>query len=177
MPRLGPKPALRIYTLVLFWSVFVFWVGFNFGTREATLGEASQRLLQPTPRPDSSSYRGKPGTRLNNTEPVLDLVPKKRSGNARKGREEETSIITEDSPLFTVQIGAVRTKAEGHQLLMNLEEKGHHGRLVPPSSSGQLYRVWVGEWEGESQAKQIEEMLKNDGFSTYVRKRDHRQLQ
>lgn len=176
MPHLGAKQTLKIYSLVLFWSAFVFWVGFTVGAREPTLGEAGDRPLQASPRPESYSYQGETSTPLTNAEPGFNLVPRKTSGNSGKGREEELSIIAEDQPFFTVQIGAVRTKAEGRQLLMNLEEKGHHGRLIPPSGSGQFYRVWVGEWEGESQAKQIEKVLKRDGFSTYLQKRDHRQL-
>ncbi len=176
MPRLGAKQTLKVYSLVLFWSVFIFWAGFMLGTREALPGEGQDRAHQPSPRPVLPSNRGVPDPAFVDSQPVLNLVRSEMSGDAGEAKEEELSMVAADRAFHTVQIGAVKTEAEGRQLLMKLEAKGHHGHLVPPSDSGVFYRVWVGEWAGESQAKQMEQLLKSDGFSTYVRKRGHPQL-
>ena len=175
MSRLEPKQTLTVYALVLCWSVLVFWAGFNFGVRK------------PAPEPMSAeTTRFSAGTkpRLHRTapestsqDPVLEFEssPHETAARLEGGSSEadpETQTGTDKPqvrpPLHTVQIGAVRTEAEGHVLLGRLGEKGHRGRIVPPATDD-LYRVWVGQFGSEAAAAEMEETLKSDGFSTFVR--------
>ncbi len=173
MSRLGAKQTLKVYSLVLSWSVFVFWAGFTFGTREPVPGPGQDRSLQLSAESLSPLYRSPPRPRPLTPEPVVDPVPPEMFPS--NGEEIELELPTlEPAPAYhTVQVAAVRTQAEGRHLLMKLGAKGHHGRIVPPSGSGGFYRVWVGECEGESEAREIEETLKKDGFSTYLRRTAH----
>ena len=117
MPRLGAKQTLKVYSLVLFWSVFVAWAGFSLGTREETSEQGLDRVHHPFSRPVSSSYRGVSGPPLVNAEPELNPVSSETSGDSREARKEKFFMVAADPAFHTVQIGAVRTEAEGRQLV------------------------------------------------------------
>ena len=176
MARLGPKQTLTVYALVLCWSVLVFWAGFTFGIRKPELGPmggesprfsagvtsrvhptAPQRAYQDPVRESESSPH--------ESAAAMEVRGSVADPEAQTGTDKPEAV----PPLYTVQIGAVRTEAEGHLLLGRLGEKGHRGRIVRPATSGGFYRVWVGQFGSEAAAAEMEEALKSDGFSTFVR--------
>ncbi len=174
MARLGAKQTLTAYAMVLCWSVLVFWAGFSFGVRKAPHrigkeipGFAAGKKSRAFPRATKSAFQD----RLVESEPP-PLETALAPGSSGEDMDPEAPASTdkpEAVPVHTVQIGAVRTEAEGYLLLGRLGARGHQGRIVPPSTSGGFYRVWVGEFENEAAAHEMEESLKGDGFSTYVR--------
>lgn len=176
MSRLGPRQTLTVYALVLCWSMLVFWAGFSFGIRKPArdpMGEESDRFSggaksrvhpavaestfqDPFPESESSPHETVAGLEVRGTD---------ADRGVRTGTDRPETV----PPVHTVQIGAVRTEAEGHVLLGRLGASGHRGRIVPPLTSGGFYRVWVGQFGSEDAAAEMEKTLKSDGFSTFVR--------
>ncbi len=175
MSRLGPKQTLTVYALILCWSALVFWAGFTFGIRKPApdpMGEESTRFpagtksrVHPT-TPESTFQDPVPESESSphETAAALEVRSSVADPEAQAGTDGPEAV----APVHTVQIGAVRTEAEGHLLLGRLGERGHQGRIVPPSTDD-FYRVWVGKFGTEAAAAQMEETLKSDGFSTFVR--------
>jgi len=88
---------------------------------------------------------------------------------------EETSATVEDSkpsPLsaYTIQVGAFTRKVDARQLLVRLEAKGHSAVVQNFTAEDPYYRVWVGEFKTPQQAAETNELLRQEGFSTYIRK-------
>ena len=88
---------------------------------------------------------------------------------------EETSATVEDtkpSPLnaYTIQVGAFTRKVDARQSLVRLEAKGHSAIVRNSTGEDPYYRVWVGEFETPQQAAEMNELLRQDGFLTYIRK-------
>ena len=87
---------------------------------------------------------------------------------------EEISTNAEDSkpdPLsaYTIQVGALTREADARQLLVRLEVKGHSAMVRNPTSEHPYYRVWVGQFETPQQAAETNELLREEGFSTYIK--------
>ncbi len=176
MPLLGPKQTLTVYALVLGWSVLAFWAGFSFGIREPGPGPMSGESLRFSagthPRVHPTVLKETFQDPVRGSEPsphetaaALEARGSVADPEAQAGTEKPEAV----APIHTVQIGAVRTEAEGHLLLSRLGERGHRGRIVPPVTSGGFYRVWVGQFGSKAAAAEMEETLKGDGFSTFVR--------
>ena len=88
---------------------------------------------------------------------------------------EETSATVEDSkpsPLnaHTIQVGAFTRKVDARQLLVRLEAKGHSAVVRNSTAEDPFYRVWVGQFRTPQQAAETNELLRQEGFSTYIRK-------
>ena len=176
MSRLGAKQTLTVYALVLCWSVLVFWAGFSFGTRKPAPDPRGEEILGFSAGKKSRAYPPAPKSALQDllmesqsARPETATMLEVAGGDALPETEMRPDNPREESVFHTVQIGAVRTQAEGRELLGRLGARGHRGRIVPPSTSGGFYRVWVGEFENEAAAHEMEENLKSDGFSTYLR--------
>ena len=176
MSHLGAKQTLTVYALVLCWSVLVFWAGFSFGTRkpapdpmgEEILGFSAGKKSRAFPIAPELAFQD-PLMESESARPETAAALEVRGSDAHPEAETRTDAAKGGSVFHTVQIGAVRTEAEGRELLGRLGARGHRGRIVPPSNSGGFYRVWVGEFESEAAAHEMEENLKSDGFSTYLR--------
>ena len=88
---------------------------------------------------------------------------------------EETSATAEDSkpsPLsaYTIQVGAFTREVDARQLLVRLEAKGHSAMVRNSTSEHPYYRVWVGQFKTPQQAAETNELLRQEGFSTYITK-------
>ena len=88
---------------------------------------------------------------------------------------EETATTIEDSnpsPLsaYTIQVGALTRKVDARQLLVRLEAKGHSANVRNSTGEDPYYRVWVGQFKTPQQAAETNESLRQEGFSTYIRK-------
>ncbi len=87
---------------------------------------------------------------------------------------EETSASAEDSkprPLstYTIQVGALSREVDARQLLVRLEAKGHSAIVRNSTGEDPYYRVWVGQFKTPQQAAETNELLRQEGFSTYIR--------
>ncbi len=87
---------------------------------------------------------------------------------------EETSASAEDSkpsPLstYTIQVGALTREVDARQLLVRLEAKGHSAIVRDYTNEHPYYRVWVGQFKTPQQAAETNELLRQEGFSTYIR--------
>lgn len=94
------------------------------------------------------------------------------SGDAPAGgapAEKTTGAAPSPRRFVTVQVGALSTMGEARQMMIRLEAKGYLGRLVEPAEPGDFFRVWVGEFDSEAEARGLEERLKSDDFPTYVK--------
>jgi len=75
---------------------------------------------------------------------------------------------------FTIQLGALKTDAEARKLVADLKQHGYTGIIDPPSGRDTYYRVRVGGYETRDAAVRAEALLKNEGFSTFVKKIERR---
>ncbi len=89
-------------------------------------------------------------------------------------REETTTTaeVSKPSPLsaYTIQVGALTREADARQLLVRLEAKGHSAIVRNSTSEHPYYRVWVGQFDTPQQAAETNELLRQEGFSTYITK-------
>ena len=88
---------------------------------------------------------------------------------------EETSGTVEDSkpsPLsaYTIQVGALTREVDARQLLVRLEAMGHLAIVRNFTGEDPYYRIWVGQFKTPQQAAETNELLRQEGFSTYIRK-------
>jgi len=88
---------------------------------------------------------------------------------------EETSATVEDSKLsplsaYTIQVGALTREVDARQLMVRLEAKGHSAVVRNSTGEDPYYRVWVGQFKTPQQAAETNELLRQDGFLTFIRK-------
>ena len=116
-----------------------------------------QRVTVPTdPEEESEPSRG--------VSPVPEEITR-----------EETSATVEDSkpsPLsaYTIQVGAFTREVDARQLLVRLEAKGHSAMVRNSTGEDPYNHVWVGQFKTPQQAAETNELLRQEGFSTYIRK-------
>ena len=84
-----------------------------------------------------------------------------------KGQEEEKEKLRK---LYTVQVGALTVEEDAQEILNRLENKGYPGILRVPSGEDRYYRIWVGQFQGVKEARNLEKRLREDGFLTYLKK-------
>ena len=89
--------------------------------------------------------------------------------------EEETSATAKDSKTssveaYTIQVGAFTREAAARKILVRLEAKGHSAVVRNSTAEDPVYRVWVGEFKTPQQAAEKNELLRQEGFSTYIQK-------
>lgn len=68
-------------------------------------------------------------------------------------------------PRYTIQVGAFRNKVYADNLLLRLKRQGFPAEL---SFNGTLYRVLVGNYPELEQAVEMEQRLKNRGYTTFL---------
>lgn len=69
------------------------------------------------------------------------------------------------SPNYTVQVGAFRNKIYADNLLLRLKRQGYPAYI---DFAGNLYRVRVGNYDELDQAVDMEQRLKNRGYTTFL---------
>lgn len=84
-----------------------------------------------------------------------------------KGQEKEKEQLRK---LYTVQVGALTVEEDAREILNRLEGKGYPGMLRAPSGEDRYYRIWVGQFQGVKEARNLEKRLREDGFLTYLKK-------
>ncbi len=110
------------------------------------------------------------------TDPEEESEPSQGvSAAAEEITREETSATVEDfetSSLeaYTVQVGAFTLEVDARQTLVRLEAKGHSANVRNSTGEDPYYRVWVGQFKTPQQAAETNELLRQEGFSTYIRK-------
>jgi len=95
-------------------------------------------------------------------------------GSEEISREEMSATVEDSKPsplsAYTIQVGALTRKVDARQLLVRLEAKGHSAIVRNSTGEDPYYRVWVGRFKTPQQAAEMNELLRQEGFSTYIRK-------
>lgn len=76
-------------------------------------------------------------------------------------------ITPEVPPRYTVQVGLFRNKIYADNLLLRLKRQGYPAILDTDPGTG-FYRVRVGEYDQLDQAVDMEQSLKNRGYTTFL---------
>ena len=76
-------------------------------------------------------------------------------------------ITPEVPPRYTVQVGLFRNKIYADNLLLRLKRQGYPAILDTDPGTG-FYRVLVGEYDQLDQAVDMEQRLKNRGYTTFL---------
>ena len=71
---------------------------------------------------------------------------------------------------YVLQIGAFKNKNNAENLIKELKEKGYIARLV--ESGDGFFRVWIGKFSKEEDAKKEKEKIEESGYPVIVKKID-----
>lgn len=84
----------------------------------------------------------------------------------------ETAESGKNATQYTIQVAAHSSEQEARQTLLRLQAKGFDARIQPPTAAlgDRYYRVWVGTFDSQEEARAKESELKSAGFLTYIRK-------
>lgn len=73
----------------------------------------------------------------------------------------------EDLPVYTVQVGLFRNRIYADNLQLRLKRQGYPAAIDTDPKTG-FYRVRVGEYSSLDQAVEMEQRLKNRGYTTFL---------
>lgn len=73
----------------------------------------------------------------------------------------------EDLPIYTVQVGLFRNRIYADNLQLRLKRQGYPAVIDTDPKTG-FYRVRVGEYTSLDQAVEMEQQLKNRGYTTFL---------
>jgi cell division protein FtsN len=190
--KLSQKEAGFYYLLVAACSIFFFVVGVFFGSRqvgvqpvqemtsqESTLGntraggqgtELAGQELETGGGPASTKETAQPGI-LSEDIPAVPIEQGSEAPPTSEVAESPDPVGRSQTAtrLYTVQVGAHRTRQEAEQVVQQLSTKGYSSRIVQPSGTVPFHRVCVGETISRQQADSLAEQLEKDGFNIYVR--------
>jgi len=142
--RLNPQESITLYG-VLVGFIFIFYVlGLFIGKDQFVEAKTNDTSLPLTETP------------VQDLEPELDFY--------------QRVTVPEPVDAYTVQVGAFTREVDARQTLVRLEAKGHSAIVRNSSVEDPFYRVWVGEFKTPQQAAEKNELLRQEGFSTYIRK-------
>ncbi len=177
--KLSPRESMALYGVVLgfiflFYTLGLFLGRDHFVEARTTDGRLS---LSDTPvqvlQPELDFYQRLMGR----SQPEQESAPSEDTSAvaAEVSREDHPAEPLEDtgispSELYTVQVGAFTAEVDARQILVRLEAKGYPGALRHSSSQDPYFRVWVGEFKTVEEVAQMNELLRQDGFLTYIRK-------
>ncbi len=177
--RLSPEESMTLYG-VLVGFIFIFYLlGLLIGKNqfvEASTNDTNLPLSE-TPvqdlKPEMMDFHQRvtvPEDAEEERGPFEEVSPVSEETSG-----EETSATVEDSkpsPLsaYTIQVGALTRKVDARQLMVRLEAKGHSAIVRNSTGEDPYYRVWVGQFKTPQQAAETNELLRQDGFLTYIRK-------
>lgn len=178
-PRLSSGQVFGLYALAVGFLFLFYVMGLFVGRHyfveggsphenvpgpQAPLGDVKSQLefyQQDWLRGPSSSAEGSGPPSVLPADPAL-----------QPGVGEEPGEIEEPPApfeIYTIQVAAVRREQDARQILLRLEAKGYAARLQPPRADP-YYRVLVGEFATQGEAQEIQSRLRDDGFSTFLKK-------
>ncbi len=176
--RLSPEESMTLYS-VLVGFIFIFYLlGIVIGKNqfvEASTNDTNLPLSE-TPvqdlNPELDFYQRVtvPEDAEEENGPVEEVSPV----SEEISREETAATVEDSNPslisAFTIQVGALTREVDARQLLVRLEAKGHSAIVRNSTGEDPYYRVWVGQFKTPQQAAETNELLRQEGFSTYIRK-------
>lgn len=169
---------------VLVGSIFIFYlvglfVGKNqfveAGTSETDLPLSEPSIQEPPVQelePELEFYRRVTGPEDGQSE---SGTFQEDSSAAEEISREETAVSAEEPETvsfdaYTVQVGAFTREVDARQTLVRLETKGHSAVVHHSTGEDPYYLVWVGEFKTPQKAAKKNELLRQDGFLTYIKK-------
>lgn len=169
-PGLSTHQSLRIYLIVLGWSVLVLFFGIWLGSESRPEKASAVQAVQPEEEYQPRGIRADFPVEETLAEALLPSKSLADPVLPFSQLEEKKKVLKED--LYTIQVAAFKSVAEARSEVKNLLSKGYDARVVAPGLEGSYFKVWVGGFESEEESKKMETELKEAGFSTYVRKTD-----
>ena len=176
--KMSPRESMALYGVVLGFIFLFYLLGLFMGRDhfvEAKTADGNL-LLSDTPvrdlKPELDFYQrlmvpSQPEQENALTEDDSPAAPE-------MSRESKAGLVDPSRASFgetyTVQVGAFTAEVDTRQILVRLEAKGYSGTLRPSSSQDPYYRVWVGEFKTVEEVGEMNELLRQDGFLTYIRK-------
>jgi len=91
----------------------------------------------------------------------------------------ETKLQTEEKPIlslekkFTIQVASFQDKARAEIVASSLKQKGYQPAISPKGlpEKGTWYRVFVGDFDTEEEAKTLLDKLKEDHKDSFIKLR------
>jgi len=176
--KLSPRESMALYGVVLGFIFLFYLLGLFLGrdhfvearTTDGSLSLADTPVQDLQPQLDFYQRLMVP------SEPEQESAPSQDGSHvaAEVSREDSAGPVKDlsTSPVepYTVQVGAFTAEVDARQILVRLEAKGYPGALRHSSSQDPYYRVWVGEFKTVEEVGEMNELLRQDGFLTYIRK-------
>jgi cell division septation protein DedD len=129
---------------------------------------ASANLFPIPPVTISAGYR--PTKKV--TAHIPELKIKNISNPASKTFNSQPLKLTQTSPfLFTIQVGAYKTKAFAEKMIHSLADKGYQAfiTLLPTKEKSLMYRVQVEKFQDKNEAHQLARKLeRNENLKNFV---------
>ncbi|MCZ6485532.1 MAG: SPOR domain-containing protein [Acidobacteria bacterium] len=176
--KLSPRESMALYGVVLGFIFLFYLLGLFLGrdhfvearTTDGSFSLSDTPVQDLQPPLDFYQRLMVPSEPEQESAPSADGFPV-----AAEVSEEDSAGPLEDSSTnpaepFTVQVGAFTAEVDARQILIRLEAKGYAGALRHSSSQDPYYRVWVGEFKTVEEVAQMNDLLRQDGFLTYIRK-------
>lgn len=193
--KLTPKESFVLYGACIAVAFALFLLGLHWGKGHAT-GLTQEITTQPVAPAASSVPRTQVQTRLDlanrETPPVISdqstPTPSSSPAAAPASQEARASVTSTEPAVpapgkdpgsmsspgkeaFSIQVGALKTEEEARKVIVRLESRGYTGILDKPTSEKDpFYRVRVGNYATREEALRAEELLKGEGFLTFVKK-------
>jgi cell division septation protein DedD len=173
--KLRLPEAAALYGLVLTFIFVFFLLGLFIG--KSPLVEAKPKV-ENIPVMDVPVQDVKPQLEFYDRlmEPAeMQTVPGFSEAEATAQTEDSSpELVGEEervpSDVYTVQVGALTVEEDASRMLLRLTAKGYSAQLRTPSAEDHYYRIWVGRFETAEQAREMERVLREDGFLTYLKK-------
>jgi cell division protein FtsN len=96
------------------------------------------------------------------------MEDKKTAARTRAGAARKSAQPSHTSG-YSVQIGAFKHKREAEAKAAILKAKRYDYVIQPPGADRELYLLKVGRFESRAQAYAMQQKLKKDGFSSFIK--------
>lgn len=129
----------------------------DLGFHEA-LTDSNTDLVSTAPSIQESPRKEAPAT-VDDPDTAAEIPKKIKSSEFQK--------IQDHPAQWTIQVAATQDKAQGHQLVDSLKEKGFSAKLITATvpGKGTWYRIRVGGYDSRAEAEEDRARLKKERFS------------
>ncbi|MFQ5740610.1 MAG: SPOR domain-containing protein [Acidobacteriota bacterium] len=185
--RLDPKETAWLYGVIFTCSLLFFLIGVYVGKSYfsppgqplATFPHDDGPVVDVKPQLDFYQELAQPAQ---TAEEGQDSPPDPSRG-AVSGQADQPRVEPPEPPqpapasgtpgtaYYTVQVAALNSAEEAGEFRLRVEAKGYSVKVAEPEpGQKKFFRLWVGELETRSDARQLAGRLKRDGFLTYIKK-------
>jgi cell division septation protein DedD len=129
---------------------------------------------QPAPPADSAPKNTSPqeskSPAARVTTPARTIEPPKATSkaSAEPSRADPSRSAEPAGSYFSVQVGALRSRAGADAVLKELSARGYDGYIVEPQAGSSLYRVRVGKYKDRRDAEELKRRLEKENFKPLI---------